>query len=471
MQDYTSYDAIGLAELVSTGNVSAQELVFEALERAHIAQDSYNCFSAIWDEFANTQLNDADLTGPFAGVPFAVKDLNMPVSGLSLTNGSRSFSGSICQADGELVQRFKKAGLILIGQTTSPEFGLTSTTESKLYGATTNPWNTAKTSGGSSGGASSTVAAGVMPMAHASDGGGSIRIPAACTGLFGMKPSRGRIPMGPDRTEGWNGLSTSFAVSRSVRDSAALMDAVHGLEPAARYTAPVPAASFLSATQHDPQSLKVAVWAFQPTGGDLHPEAIEGVDRTRRLLESLGHTTKVVADPFDREALGKAQLTAISGNIASVITHREAVRGSKITEDDVETVTWRMFELGKSMPAMMMADADSAFMTAALVLHQLFETYDVVLAPTITRPPDDIGVLSLSPSNFDDYAQAVTSFASHCGVFNQTGAPAMSVPLHWTKDNLPLGMMFGAPYGREDLLFSLAAQLERAQPWFNKTVF
>ena len=227
MQDYTSYDATGLAELVANGDVSTGELVSHALESAHSAQDSYNCFSGIWDEFAKHQIQEGLPPGPFKGVPFAVKDLNMSVAGQPLTNGSRSFQNYTCNADNELVQRFRRAGLVLIGQTTSPEFGLTTSTESKLYGATANPWNKNKTSGGSSGGASSAVAAGVLPMAHASDGGGSIRIPAACTGLLGMKPSRGRVPMGPDRTEGWNGLSTNFAVSRSVRDSAALMDAAH----------------------------------------------------------------------------------------------------------------------------------------------------------------------------------------------------------------------------------------------------
>ena len=245
MKEYESYDALGLAELVRNKETSPEELLDAALARAETAQANVNCFSAIFADKARAQIAEGLPEGPFRGVPFALKDLGAALKGAPLTQGSRAYKDYVADCDSTLTTRYKKAGLVIFGQTTTPEFGGTTTTESILFGNTLNPWNKSRIAGGSSGGAAATVASGVIPLAHASDGGGSIRVPAACCGLFGLKPSRGRMPMGPHRTEGWGGFSINHAVSRSVRDSAALLDATHGIETGSRYDAPQPELPYL----------------------------------------------------------------------------------------------------------------------------------------------------------------------------------------------------------------------------------
>jgi amidase len=308
MKDYADYDALGLAALVKTRQVSASELLEAALMRAEAAQKIVNCFSAIMADAARAQVKSGIGDGPFAGVPFATKDLAVEIKGFPLTSGCRAFADNVAAIDGELAARYRKAGFVFFGVTTTPEFGLTTATESALFGITRNPWDLGRTSGGSSGGASACVAAGVVPLAQASDGGGSVRIPAACTGLVGLKPSRGRVPLGPRRTEGWNGLSVVHAVSRTVRDSAALLDASHGPETGSRYAAPPVAESFLAASQRDPARLRIALWQTAPNGvrGDADAEA--GLVSTSTLLAHLGHTVVQDGPALDGAALGKGML-------------------------------------------------------------------------------------------------------------------------------------------------------------------
>lgn len=470
MDNYTDYDAMGLAELVRSGEVSAKELLDAAMSRAEQAQSELNCFSALFPEIAEAQIAAGLPDGPFTGVPYATKDLGVEIKGAPLTGGSRAFKGNVAARDSVLTERYRAAGLTLFGQTTSPEYGLTTSTESALYGQTRNPWNTSRTSGGSSGGASSAVASGVLPLAQASDGGGSIRIPAACTGLFGMKPSRGRIPMGPGKTENWNGLSTVHAVSVSVRDNAALMDATHGAEPGMRYGCPDPARPYLEETLGDPAAMRVAVWGTAPNGVKPDADAQQGLDDTVKLLQELGHTAEEADPQLDGEALGKGMLMVIAGHTAAMAEARGAELGRTLGEDDLEPVTLHYVELGKTIPMNELVRADHAFIEAALKYHAWMDAggYDAVLMPTLSRKPDPLGVLSLSPADFDAYGPAVTTFAPWCAVYNQMGAPAMSVPLHWTDDGLPIGMMFGARYGEEGLLYRLAGQLERAKPWAGK---
>lgn len=475
MKEYAAFDAMGLAELVRTGEVSSRELLDEAVSRARAAQPELNCFTHLYPELAEAQLADVPPDGPFAGVPFITKDLGVMVKGAPLTNGSVSWKGHVAARDSVLTERYRKAGLVLFGQTTSPEFGLTTTTESTLYGQTRNPWDVTRTSGGSSGGASAAVAAGVVPLAQASDGGGSIRIPAACTGLFGMKPSRGRTPMGPAQTEGWNGMSTVHAVSRTVRDNAALLDASHGRETGSRYVAPPPEGSYLDAALRDPVPLKIALWRTAPNGTPLSPEATEGLEKTARLLESLGHTVVETAPTLDGEALGKAALFTISANIAAAIDVRSDMLGRAVREDEIEPITWSMAMLGRTVPMVELAKANNLFNAAAITFEQFLDAQgiDLVLTPTLSRPPEKLGVLALT-ADPDQMGAAVASFAPLCPLFNQMGAPAMSVPLHWTDptetapQGLPLGMMFGGRCGSEGLLYSLAGQLERADPWIDR---
>jgi len=470
MEDYANYDAMGLAELIRKKEVSASELLNEAVTRAKAVQSDLNCFSTMFPKVAETQISQSLPDGPFTGVPMAVKDLGFEIDGQPITNGSLAFKDNVADYDSVMCERYKAAGFTLFGQTTSPEFGLTTTTESLLYGATRNPWDTARTSGGSSGGASACVAAGVIPLAHASDGGGSIRIPAGCTGLFGMKPSRGRTPMGPSTTEGWNGQSTVHAVSRSVRDSAALLDATHGREVGSRYVAPEPDSTFLSALERDPKPLKIALWTNAPNGTRPDPDAQAGLDATRSLLEDLGHVVEEAGPDLDGDVLGKSLMVTVSAAIAMVMEARGEALGRQLGPDDMEPVTARFVELGNSIPMKELMKATQASITAGLQYeHFLVDGgYDMVLSPTMSRAPDKIGVLSLNPDDMDAYTQAVTTFAPWCAISNQAGSPAMSVPLHWTAENLPIGMMFGARCGNEWELYQLAGQLERAAPWAHK---
>ena len=467
MKAFADQDATALAELVRKKEVSPGELLDAALESAHAAQDTLNCFSNIFEDHARRQITTGLPGGPFAGVPFATKDLGVRLCGLPLTSGSRAFRDTVAEFDSTLTKRYREAGLVIFAQTTSPEFGLTTSTESALYGQTRNPWNTAHTSGGSSGGASATVASGVLPMAHASDGGGSIRIPAACTGLVGLKPSRGRVPMGPTLSESWFGLSTNHCVARSVRDSATLLDATHGIEPGARYVAPTPKTSFLTAAQRDPRPLRIALWRTAPNGVTPDADAGAGLEATAKLLESLGHTVEEAGPVLDGEALGKGMMIMVSSFTAATADEQETVLGRKIGPDDFEPVTLRFMELGRTIPMSELVKTNNAFQVAAHTLERFMDEggYDLLLAPTLSREPVELGVLSLDPDDFDAYGEAVTGFAPWCPIFNQTGWPAISLPLHMSESGLPLGMMFGARLGREDLLYSIAGQLERAAPW------
>ncbi|MCB9962640.1 MAG: amidase [Hyphomonas sp.] len=472
MKDYTEYDALGLAELVRTRQVSARELLAEALGRAEKAQAELNCFSALYPEMAEKQLDAGTGDGPFAGVPFVTKDLAVEVTGAPLTNGSVAWKGYVASRDSVLTGRYRKAGLVFFGQTTSPEYGLTTTTESTLYGQTRNPWDVTRTSGGSSGGASATVASGVLPLAHASDGGGSIRIPASCTGLFGIKPSRGRVPMGPGRTEGWNGMSTVHAVSRSVRDSAALLDVSHGRETGSRYIAPPPERPYLEEVTRAPGKLKIALWRKAPNGSMPDADAEAGLMATAKLLQDLGHEVVEAGPDLDGEALGKYALFTISANIAAAFDDRGAMLGRAIRDDEMEPITASMARLGRTVPMVELARANNLFNAAAITYEQFLDDggFDLTLSPVTHRAPDKLGTMSLAQDG-EAMGKAIAGFGAHCPIFNQTGCPAMSVPLHWTDPTdeapggLPIGMMFGGRLGSESLLFRLAGQLEEARPW------
>ena len=467
MDDYADYDAMGLAELVRGGEVTPGELLSEALSRAAKAQGELNCFANMFPEIAEAQIADGIPDGPFKGVPYPTKDLGVAIKGAPLTNGAQAWKDYVSPYDSVITERYKAAGMTLFATTTSPEFGLTTTTESILYGQTRNPWDVTRTSGGSSGGASAAVAAGVVPLAQASDGGGSIRIPAACCGLFGMKPSRGRTPMGPATTEGWNGQSITHAVSRSVRDNAALLDATAGRETGSRYDAPPPDGTYLSALDADPKPLRIALWSTAPNGTRPDAEAQAGLDATRTLLESLGHIVEEAGPVMDGEALGKGLLMTISAAMALLMEERGEVLGRELGADDMEPVTLRMREFGKTVPMAELMRANQVAIDAAMAYEHFLDEgkYDFTLSPTLSREPDPLGLLSLNPDDMDAYGEAVTTFAPWCAVFNQMGAPAMSVPLHWSDNGLPIGMMFGGRCGEERALFALAGQLERAQPW------
>lgn len=474
MANLGDLDGLGLAELVRTRQVSPSELLESAVVRAEAAQAKVNCFSALFPDLAREQIKRG-LTGPYAGVPFVTKDLGVAVKGAPLTGGSVAYKGTIAADDSTLAKRYREAGLVLFGATTTPEFGLTLTTESTLYGQTRNPWDRTRIAGGSSGGAAAAVAAGVLPVVQASDGGGSIRIPAACCGVFGLKPSRGRMPMGPARTEGWNGLSTVHVVSRTVRDSAALLDLTHGSETGSRYAAPAPARPYLSELERDPKSLRIALWRKAPNGTLPDAEATAGLEATAKLLERLGHVVVEAGPVLNGEALGKGALFTIGANIAAQLDEYGAARGRPVGDDEIEPITAGMVRLGRTVPMVELAKANNAFITAAIQYEHFLDAggFDMTLSPTLHRAPDLLGTMALTADQ-QTMAEAVAGFAPHCAVFNQMGAPAMSMPVHWTAPTatapggLPIGMMFGARYGAEGLLLSLAGQIERAAPWAHR---
>lgn len=464
--DYVRQDATSLAAGVRNGDFSAAELVETAIARAEAVNPKINAIATPLFDMARATAK-SPLSGPFAGVPYAMKDLNQGIKGVRLTNGSMAFKDQVCTEDSETAVRYRNAGLVFLATSTSPEFGLTVTTESRIFGKTRNPWNLDRIAGGSSGGAAALTAAGVMPMAHATDGGGSIRVPASCCGLFGLKVSRGRNPVGMGKTEGWGGLGVSHAVTRSVRDSAALLDASHGPELGSRYIAPPPHGTFLSALDRQPKQLRIAVQRKSWTGVAPHPDCLAAVDDAAKLLESLGHIVEEAMPALDGEGLRRALLVTISAHTAATLAGRAAQLGRELTADDYEPITGIMAAGGRKALATDLIAADVACMTAANVMGEFLTHYDMILSPTLGEPPVELDTVTL---DMDPRQNGINlgRFSPYTAVENQTGQPAMSVPLYWTADGLPVGVMFSGRMGAEGELLSLAAQLERARPWFDR---
>lgn len=458
-------DALGLAELVRRRAVSPTELLEAAIARAEALNPRLNFMAQKHYDYARAAIAKGLPEGPFTGVPWLLKDLNTYVAGLLTEQGSRYYKGNRATVTSELVRRHERAGLVVFGKTTVPEFGLSGTTESKATGATHNPWNPDYTTGGSSGGSACAVSAGVIPAAHATDGGGSIRVPASCCGLFGLKPSRGRVPMGPPRSEGWGGMSTHHAVTISVRDSAALLDATHGIEPGSRYSAPTPERPYLEEVRRDPGRLRIAFSPVSPTGTPVDPECAEATRAAARLCENHGHHVEEVAPALDYAALGRAVFTIISSSIAADLNARATATGVKPSLDVLEPMTLAFYQMGLRVSGPDFAAANNDLLAAAYTVAEFMQRYDVLLSPTLATPPVKLGVLSPSQTDMAVYAKALTTFGPFSALENQTGQPSMSVPLAMSKAGLPIGVMFSARYGDEATLFRLAGQLEQAAPW------
>ena len=467
--DYSRQDAISLAQLVRTGQVSAAELLEEAIERAVRQDQQLNFLAQEMFDYGRAKTASGLPEGPFTGVPFLEKDLNIHIAGFRSGQGSRLLNGFAADVTSELVKRHETAGLVIFGKTTTPEFGLTGTTESIAEGATRNPWNLAYSSGGSSGGASAAVASGSIPMAHASDGGGSIRIPASACGLFGLKPSRGRIPLGPGRTEGWGGMSTNGAVSRTVRDTAALLDATHGPEPGSRYVAPNPSGTFLSQVNKAPGNLRIALMLDLISGTPVDGEVIEATRRVARLCEDLGHFVEEASLELDAAQLGEASFAIVATGLVNMIDARAAEAGVVVGPDVLEPVTLELYNLGKNLPGTAVAAGHSVHQKAAITVAEFMSDYDVILSPVMATPPALLGRLSLDNSDFAAFGEASGAFIPFTSIFNITGQPSMSVPLSMSSAGLPIGAMFSGRYGDEAQLLRLAGQLERAEPWFHRT--
>lgn len=467
LPDYASHDALSLAALVRDGEVSPLELLEAAIGRAQEQDARLNFIAQELFDYARERIAAGLPDGPFRGVPFLIKDLHMHIVGQRSGQGSRFYNDYRPDFTSELVNRHEAAGLVIFGKTTTPEFGLTGTTESLAEGPTRNPWNLSHSAGGSSGGAAAAVAAGVIPLAHASDGGGSIRIPASNCGLFGLKPSRGRVPMGPQRTEGWGGNSTNGAISRSVRDSAALLDATAGIEPGSRYSAPEPQGSFLSQVGADPGRLRIALMLTPISGAPVAQEVKDAVLATARLCESLGHHVEEAGPQVDAAAMGAANFALISTALASDLDERAAATGLPISPETLEKITLGFYGYGQQVPGTAVAKANVTLQEIAVAVARFMDDYDVILSPVLADPPPKLGVFDLDKDDFAAWGQAVGAHTAFTGLFNATGQPSMSVPLGKSREGLPIGSMFTARYGDEAGLLRLAGQLERAAPWFN----
>lgn len=458
-------DALGIAALVKAGEVSAAELLEEAIARAEALDPRFNFLAHKLYERGRAAIARGLPEGPFTGVPWLVKDLNTHIAGEPTGQGSRFYRGNRATVTSEIVRRQERAGLVVFGKTTTPELGLTGTTESKATGATRNPWNPEYIAGGSSGGAAAAVAAGVLPAAHATDGGGSIRIPASCCGLFGLKPSRGRVPMGPPRTEGWGGLSCHHAVTRSVRDSAALLDATHGPEPGSRYSAPTPVRPFLEEVGRAPGKLRIALMTASPSGTPVDPQCAAAARAAAALCESLGHDVEEAAPVLDTAALGQAAFVMMGASVAVELEDRARATGIPISLDVVERVTMLFHDQGATYTARDWVRASNAVQAAALTVAAFMESHDLILSPTLGTLPLRLGTIHLSPDDVQTFLRNITPFTPFTGLFNQTGQPSMSVPLGQSAEGLPIGVLFTARYGDEATLFRLAGQLEQAAPW------
>ena len=466
IDEYEHQDALGLAAWVRGGKVSPQELLEAAVARVEARNPAINAIVIRAFEEGRKAIEAGLPDGPFRGVPWLLKDLHAAWTGVRLTNGSRFFADNVSDYDSELVSRYRRAGLVLFGRTASPEFGLTATTESVLHGETRNPWNPALSAGGSSGGAAAAVAAGIVPAAHATDGGGSIRVPASCCGVFGMKPTRARVPSGPKLGEGWSGMSVQHAVSRSVRDSAALLDAAAGPALGDPYFAPPPVRSFLEEVGRDPGRLRIALQTQTFNGAAVDPDCAAAARDAAELCRSLGHEVEERELAVDRDALSNATGVIITANLRATLLERGEQLGRSYTGDDVEPLTFLMAEGAKPREA---ADYARAIRTIHAVGRQVaafLERLDALLTPTMATPPLPLGRLSLSRGDLPGLLADLSRTVGFTQLFNASGHPAMSVPLFWNGAGLPIGVQFAGRFGDEATLFRLAAQLESARPWF-----
>ena len=489
LPEYDHLDGIALAQLIRSGQISRAEALAACLERIEAANPALNAVVHSMREAAQLQVQQPLPDGPLAGVPLLIKDLMADVAGQPTSNGSRMFAGIIAQQDSELVRRYRQAGLVLAAKTATPEFGLMPVTEGELFGPTRNPWDLQRTPGGSSGGAAAAVASGMVAIAHGGDGGGSIRIPAANCGLFGLKPSRGRSPFGPALSEAWGGMVEQHAITRSVRDSAAMLDIMcSGVDADTVYYCPPPAQSFFSSLQHKPPRLRIA-WTDQPfQGGTLVADCRAALMHSVKLLQDLGHHLEQVHPPLGSpEQMQRAMLVMIGSEMACLARNARKFIGREVRWRDVEIDTWVMARYGEVLSAGDLAWMRDFMLEQGRVMHRFHQRYDILLTPVMNQLPAPIGSLGSTPAQ----RQLSRLLVGRCGwdwpvrtgslvatesrrimeymgwtiPFNLSGQPAASVPLFWNAQNIPVGTQLVARFGEEQTLLQLSAELQQAQPW------
>lgn len=484
--EYLEHDATALAGLVRSGEVTAAELLEVARERATAVNPTLNAIVISMDGEADRRAA-GELCGPLAGVPFLIKDLAQDFRGYPTTRGSRSYRRLIVRSHAAVVERFLDAGLVVFGKTATPEFGAKAITESELWGPTRNPWNTDVTPGGSSGGSAAAVAAGIVPAAGANDGGGSIRIPAACTGLVGLKASRGLMPFGPHVGEPLFGMGVEGVVTRTVRDAAALYDAIIGPTPAATYPTPPHTETFTARIATPPQRLRIGFTTRSAINPAPHPEAVAAVQRAANVLTELGHHVKEVDPPHDDAELARDFLEIWFAKAAAQVD--EARRRTGASDADFEADTLAVAEIGRASGVVPLFRALDDVNDHVLALERFHRTYDLLMTPTLATPPPRIGAMTTPPllqhaarlaakarigsvmSRLGLVEQLIAEnlgWVPYTQLANLTGRPAVSVPLHWTADGLPLGVQFVGRLGADGELLALAASLEQAAPWFHR---
>ncbi|MEO8157518.1 MAG: amidase [Betaproteobacteria bacterium] len=466
--EYEEYDALGLADLVQRREVTPNELLEAAIERVEARNPTVNAVTMKLYEHGRRAIADGLPQGPFRGVPFLMKDLTSPVEGVRMTRGSKFFADSpVSTADSEHVKRLKQAGLVIFGRTNTCELGLSLTCEPQLHGPTRNPWNPAHISGGSSGGAAAAVAARMLPIAHASDGFGSIRAPAACCGLVGLKPTRSRNTFAPFSGEGLGGAATEHAVALSIRDSAALLDATRGAGAGDPYVAPPPVGPYLKEVGTHPGELRIAWTARAPNGANIDAQCLRVLAETVQLCTDLGHHVEECDPETDGTAIVPTFLTLASANtVVNLASHPTAGRPAR--EDEVERITWLTAKMGEAIAAPDYVRATQAAHRLGRQMAAFHAQWDVLLTPGLSSPALKLGWLDMMMDDVDEYWRRVFNFSPFTVWFNLTGQPALMLPLDQSAGGLPLAVQLVGRFGDEATLIRLGAQLESARPWFGR---
>lgn len=468
IEQYSHYDGLGLAELVRRREVAPRELIDSALDAIERLNPTLNCVVQRLRKQALAELARSPGDGPFHGVPFLVKEFGMHFKGMTTSAGSRLAVGTKFDSDSELMLRMRRSGLITVGTTTTPEMAFNANSEALVYGPTRNPWNVNHSVGGSSGGAGAAVASGMVPIAHANDGGGSIRIPAACNGVVGMKPSRGRTPTGPDAGIFLWGLAIEFAETRTVRDSAALLDAVAGPDDGYYYAAMPPRGSFLTAAMTPPRSLRIGVIDQLPGCRRAAKENRDRLADTCGLLETLGHRCEAVKLRYDADAFNESSVMLWAATLGFFMQQFAQMTGRKINSRTVEAVTLEVYRYAQKLGAMQMEWAMSVQNAVSRSVGAVMRDYDVLLTPGLGKEVAKLGVLDQNASGvgaMDWWRQMMYDYTPFTPLFNTTGQPAIMLPLWQSKAGLPLAMQFVGRMSDEETLYSLAGQLEQALPW------
>ncbi|WP_203362982.1 amidase [Bacillus sp. REN10] len=467
ISEFSNYDGLGLAQLVKNQEVKPEELVQLSVKAMKELNADLNAVVSILEEEAMEEIKRGVPKGPFQGVPFLIKEMLLHAENIPSSMGSRLAEGFQLPVDSELMKRFRRAGFVTVGTTTTPEFGYNAATEAVLYGPTRNPWNLKHSPGGSSGGSAAATAAGITPVAHANDGGGSIRIPAACSGLVGLKPTRGRIPAGPYNSEPLNGIAIEFALTKTIRDTAHLLDAVSGPDIGCYSWPQSPTENYKTMIEKPVKPLKIA-WTGRPASGvPVDEECLKALHETVQLCKDLGHTVVEDHPQYDVEPFSLATLRIWTANIYKMINGAAQALGRTPSDKNIEAAIWQCYLYGKEMTASELLEAIEVNAMVSRQVGQFFTDYDVLLSPTLATLPAEIGSLNANnPSiNAKQWTEQIFTYAPFTNLFNATGQPAISLPLKTSKTGLPIGMQFTGRFADESTLLQLAAQLEKALPW------